>query len=74
MLGSRRGTRAPGDHLLRDIRSALEAAGIEFIAEKGRGLGVRLVAANRYRAEAQIAEAEPSAAECCNSAQAQRAL
>ena len=33
---------------------------------------MRLVAANRYRAEAQIAEAKPSAAECCNSAQAQR--
>jgi transcriptional regulator with XRE-family HTH domain len=37
--------RTPCNHLLRDIRSALEAAGIEFIAENGggpEGPGVRL--------------------------------
>jgi transcriptional regulator with XRE-family HTH domain len=37
--------RTPCNHLLRDIRSALESAGIEFIAENGggpEGPGVRL--------------------------------
>jgi DNA-binding transcriptional regulator YiaG len=37
--------RTPCDHLLRDMRSALESAGIEFIAENGggpEGPGVRL--------------------------------
>jgi transcriptional regulator with XRE-family HTH domain len=40
-----RDRRTPHDHLLRDIRSALETAGIEFIAENGggsEGPGVRL--------------------------------
>ena len=40
-----RDKRRPCDHLLRDIRSSLESAGIEFIAENGGGpggLGVRL--------------------------------
>lgn len=43
-----RETRMPCDHLLRDIRSVLEGAGVEFIAEKGGGPGVRLAAGNRY--------------------------
>ncbi len=34
--------RKPCNHLLRDIRSALESAGIEFISENGGGPGVRL--------------------------------
>jgi DNA-binding transcriptional regulator YiaG len=37
--------RTPCNHLLRDMRSALESAGIEFIAENGggrEGAGVRL--------------------------------
>jgi transcriptional regulator with XRE-family HTH domain len=40
-----RDRRTPHNHLLRDIRSALEFAGIEFIAENGggpEGPGVRL--------------------------------
>jgi transcriptional regulator with XRE-family HTH domain len=40
-----RDRRTPHNHLLRDIRSALESAGIEFIAENGggpEGPGVRL--------------------------------
>jgi transcriptional regulator with XRE-family HTH domain len=37
-----RETRTPCNHLLRDIRSALETAGIEFIGENGAGPGVRL--------------------------------
>lgn len=34
--------RTPYDRTLADLRSALEAAGIEFIAENGGGPGVRL--------------------------------
>lgn len=34
-----RDKRTPCDHLLRDIRSALESAGVEFIAENGGGPG-----------------------------------
>jgi transcriptional regulator with XRE-family HTH domain len=40
-----RDRRTPCNHLLRDIRSALESAGIEFISESGggpEGPGVRL--------------------------------
>ena len=36
------GKRTPYDRTLADIRAALEAAGIEFIAENGGGPGVRL--------------------------------
>lgn len=34
--------RAPYDRTLADLRAALEAAGVEFIAENGGGAGVRL--------------------------------
>ena len=34
-----RDRRMPCDHLLRDMRSALESAGVEFIAGNGRGPG-----------------------------------
>jgi transcriptional regulator with XRE-family HTH domain len=40
-----RGRRTPCNHLLRDMRSALESAGIEFMPENGggpEGPGVRL--------------------------------
>lgn len=37
-----KGRRTPGPNNLAAIRSALEAAGVEFIAENGGGLGVRL--------------------------------
>jgi transcriptional regulator with XRE-family HTH domain len=36
------GKRTPYDRTLADVRSALEAAGVEFIAENGGGAGVRL--------------------------------
>lgn len=36
------GKRQPYDRTLDDIRSALEAAGVEFIPENGGGAGVRL--------------------------------
>jgi transcriptional regulator with XRE-family HTH domain len=34
-----RDKRRPHDHLLRDIRSSLESAGVDFIGEKGGGPG-----------------------------------
>ena len=37
-----RGARQPHDRTLRDIRTALEDAGIEIIGENGGGPGVRL--------------------------------
>lgn len=37
-----RGARTPYDRTLRDIREALEAAGIQFIDENGGGAGVRM--------------------------------
>ncbi|TPE53313.1 helix-turn-helix domain-containing protein [Amaricoccus solimangrovi] len=37
-----KGQRAPNHNNLAAIRSALEAAGVEFIAENGGGAGVRL--------------------------------
>ena len=37
-----RGARVPHPNNLAAIRSALEAAGVEFIAENGGGAGVRL--------------------------------
>ena len=37
-----RGARSPYARTLSDVRSALEAAGIIFIAENGEGPGVRL--------------------------------
>lgn len=37
-----RGARAPFDRTLRDIRTALETAGVIFIDENGQGPGVRL--------------------------------
>jgi transcriptional regulator with XRE-family HTH domain len=37
-----RGARSPYTRTLADLRRALEAAGIEFIAENGGGAGVRL--------------------------------
>jgi len=37
-----RGARTPYPNNLDAIRAALEAAGVEFIAENGRGAGVRL--------------------------------
>ena len=37
-----RGARSPYDGSLAAIRAALEAAGVEFIAENGGGTGVRL--------------------------------
>ena len=36
-----RGARMPYDRTLRDIRLALEQAGVEFIPENGGGAGVR---------------------------------
>ncbi|GAB4063953.1 helix-turn-helix transcriptional regulator [Ancylobacter sonchi] len=36
------GKRTPYDRTLTDLRTALEAAGIEFIPENGGGVGVRL--------------------------------
>ena len=36
-----RGARTPYDRTLRDIREALEEAGVEFIEENGGGVGVR---------------------------------
>jgi transcriptional regulator with XRE-family HTH domain len=36
------GNRAPYDRTLADIKSALESAGVEFIAKNGGGPGVRL--------------------------------
>ena len=36
------GKRAPYARTLSDMRAALEAAGVEFIAENGGGAGVRL--------------------------------
>lgn len=37
-----RGARTPYDRTLRDIREALEAAGVQFIDENGGGAGVRM--------------------------------
>lgn len=37
-----RGARTPYQRTLQDIREALEAAGVEFIAENGGGPGVRI--------------------------------
>jgi transcriptional regulator with XRE-family HTH domain len=42
-----RGAREPRPGTLASIRSALEAAGIEFIGEDGGGAGVRLRRRNR---------------------------
>jgi hypothetical protein len=39
-----RGARRPLDRTLRDIRAALEDAGVVFIDENGGGPGVRLTA------------------------------
>lgn len=36
-----RGARQPFDRTLRDLREALEAAGIQFVSENGGGAGVR---------------------------------
>jgi transcriptional regulator with XRE-family HTH domain len=36
------GKRSPYDRTLQEMRSALEAAGVEFIPENGGGAGVRL--------------------------------
>ena len=68
-----RETRMPCDHLLRDIRSVLEGAGIEFFAERGGGLGLRLATVNRY-AEAPTAEVQPSIARRDDSTPAQPVL
>jgi len=68
-----RETRMPCDHLLRDIRSVLEGAGIEFIAERSGGLGLRLGAVNRY-GKAPIAEVQPSTARRDDSPPAQPVL
>lgn len=38
-----KGQRAPNHNNLAAIRAALEAAGVEFIAENGGGAGVRLI-------------------------------
>ncbi|TAN53076.1 MAG: XRE family transcriptional regulator [Rhodospirillales bacterium] len=37
-----RGARTPYERTLRDIRSALEAAGVQFIDKNGGGAGVRM--------------------------------
>jgi transcriptional regulator with XRE-family HTH domain len=42
-----RGAREPYPRTLEDVQSALEKAGIEFIAENGGGAGVRLRKAKR---------------------------
>lgn len=68
-----RETRMPCDHLLRDIRSVLEGAGIEFIAERSGGLGLRLATVNRY-AEAPTADVQPSIARRDDSTPAQPVL
>jgi transcriptional regulator with XRE-family HTH domain len=68
-----RETRMPCDHLLRDIRSVLEGAGIEFIAEGSGGLGLRLATVNRY-AEAPTADVQPSIARRDDSTPAQPVL
>ncbi|TPM15521.1 helix-turn-helix transcriptional regulator [Mesorhizobium sp. B2-3-5] len=36
------GKRTPYDRTLQDVRAALEAAGVIFVAENGEGPGVRL--------------------------------
>jgi transcriptional regulator with XRE-family HTH domain len=68
-----RETRMPCDHLVRDIRSVLEGAGIEFITERSGGLGLRLAAVNRY-GKAPTAEAPPSSVRRDDSAPAQPGL
>ena len=42
LIDFERGARRPHDRTLRDIRLALEEAGIEFIDDNGGGPGVRL--------------------------------
>ncbi|WP_352564147.1 helix-turn-helix domain-containing protein [Mesorhizobium australicum] len=42
-----RGNRTPYDRTLADIRTALESAGVIFVAENGEGPGVRLRKARR---------------------------
>ena len=42
LIDFERGARAPYERTLRDIREALETAGVEFIDENGGGAGVRL--------------------------------
>ena len=42
-----RGARQPYPRTLKDVRAALEQAGVEFIAENGGGAGVRLRKAKR---------------------------
>jgi transcriptional regulator with XRE-family HTH domain len=43
------GNRVPYDRTLADIMSALESAGVEFIAENGGGPGVRLTRPGRSK-------------------------
>jgi transcriptional regulator with XRE-family HTH domain len=42
LIDFERGNRTPGANNIAAIRTALEAAGVEFIAENGGGAGVRL--------------------------------
>jgi transcriptional regulator with XRE-family HTH domain len=42
LIDFERGARRPYERTLRDIRAALEYAGIEFIDDNGSGPGVRL--------------------------------
>lgn len=37
------GGRVPHERTLRDLRAALEAMGVEFLIEDGRGVGIRVV-------------------------------
>jgi len=46
------GKREPYERTLDDLRAALEAAGVEFIAENGGGAGVRLRKGGRDQAAA----------------------
>lgn len=47
-----KGRRVPSPNNLAAIRAALEAAGVEFIAENGGGAGVRLSSSSRLHASA----------------------
>lgn len=42
LIDFEKGARNPRGRTIDDLRSALEAAGIEFVEENGGGLGVRL--------------------------------
>ena len=55
------GNRVPHDRTLRDIQSALEAEGIEFVFEGAVGIGIRAsrAAAQAIKAQTKKARGEP---------------